>query len=1007
MSESFVFSKTLPLFSIINPDYSSSNFLDVESPFSYFDFLKYTKGEFSPLQFNDLYVLYLKKWHEIKQSIDYTSNTLIHDRYVELLKEITIKHTTLEEKRFLTNVDFSDDTDLDIIIQFYSKKLVEICDFYSDKREKLKFKIEKNKIKGTSSSIEKSIYDNILDILFSDELEVVNYQKIVSKDDILNNLNIEIEELYDIYTNYFDNNPQETYSTYDVKSDLRKTLYSSNINDIDYNLFINIDKSIVESIFKNVRVFLKELGKKFTINYNFDSVNLNCKPDEKLYKLITENKDKSSRLVDLKKRLIKKYIGSDFYYIQTGSTTTVQASGVLFKADNPTGNLLNRHFPTTATIEEESDLQSCRKIGLFFTPEKNSILYYSVPEKTYKIDSSKLEPNKVYIFPDPEKYGNTVGLTRTMDKEYPLIHICDYTNSVKSQSHGYSEGDIDSSPYNQDFYSYFSKNQLSDNYILGKEGLKNNFSSIYNEGILCKWTTDIYGNQFGLFKYKPKKKYVDNSFTIETKINECEEYDGGPITFYENGLLPEVIIASNSSWVKNSVWQSDYFYNVLLEGGIGGIVNGLMERGVYDGGYVVDGLYVDRNKITTEMFDIDLNPLSSKELAIIDGNYILKPIGFTDDWSLNDTSGFTSTYDRIIDGQFYCRIPANNLKDTPNNTLDGNPPLANISPFTPSFNNQYILSSIKYKEFNAGNLSELCETQFNFEDQSKFIINETLIASKTLLETYENQDVINSYDIKQSFGDIYVKDVVTGDIKTLSSSLIKQFKKYDSSIYNDLRYNLYNNLIDFNIYNDFLWIRTNEYFVYEKILYSDGEYNYSGTGLNYIKYGDNDICEITDPFIFENRDYSMSIRLSGYNTNSTDFSIIPTFYKIYYNDCKIESILTTEDADFYKNNSSKNPIKIKRINKPVLTYNSRNRKYCVMTTIEDMNELAYIYQIKFEYDGLHIINMQVRIYNFDDTEAIFTLDINSDTFFSNGLILSNNISGNTNTSFNNDILILS
>jgi len=998
VSESFVFSKTLPLYSVVNPNVPSVDYLDRESPYTFFDFLKYTKADLSPAQFNNLYVDYIKEWNKFKNKNEKESNQSIQDRYIDLIKQITVKYTTLEEKRFLSNIDYNDITDLDIVLPFYSKKIKEICKFYSDKREKLKFKIQKNKIKGTSTSIEKSIIESITDVLFSDIVETSTYQKTISQEDLVNNLGIEIEELYDIYTSYLDNNPKESYDTYDVKTELRKTLYSANINKIDANIFIEIDQAITDQLFENIRVFLVEFGKNFTINYNLNAVDLNCKPDAKLYNLVSQNKPKATRLVDLRNALIRKYIGSDFYYIKTGSTISDITEGLLFKADNPTGNLLNRNFPTTASIEEESDLQSARRIGLFFTPDKNSILYYSVPEKKYKIDNTKLEPDKLYIYPDPERYGNTIGLSRTFNEEYPLIHICDYTNSIRGHSYNDISGDINNTPYNQDYYSYFSRNQLSDNYITGKDGLNTNLASLYNKGVMTKWSSDVYGNQYGLFKYRPKKQLIDNSIVIEKIVKECEEYDGGPITFYENGFLPEEVFASNGAWVKPNIWASDYYYNILLEGGIGKIINGIMERGIFNTGVFVDGLDINRTSIPDSMFDLNINPLSANQYTTIDGQVILNT-GISYTWDLNVTNNsYTTPAVYNIDGNFYDRHPKNNLKVRPINTIDGNS-VGSVSNAVPSFNRDYILSSIKFKEFDGGFIEDFCETDFNFEEQSKFVIQQTLTSSRTILnDVNPDEKMINPYELKNSYGNIYIKNITTGNVSVLSSGL-QQFIKYN--IYNStIQYELYNKVLDFNIYNNFLWIRTKEYIIFEKITYDNSGFTDSGTGLNYIRYkrGDN-LSNITNPFIFESRDYAMVVMLTSINTNSNLFSIIPIFYKIDYTTTKIEKIQNLAPSTIYQNISSINPVKLSKINQPVLTYNTRNDKYCIMTTIEDPNGFSYIYQIKFKYDGAEILDIKIKMYNFNiqKIKTINFYDINS---LYDAKITENDITGDSLIDFN-------
>lgn len=959
MSNTFVFSKNLPYNSIVNPDVDSKDYLDLQSPFSFFDFLKYTKAELAPAQFNDLYIYYIREWNRVKDRSVYQINQTIKDRYVELIKQITLKYTTSEEKRFLSNIDMNDPSDLDIIIPFYSKKIIEVCNFYSEKRENLKFKVQKNKIKGTGVSLEKAIFESITDTVFSDFLEIADYQELINQDDLLVNLNIEIEELYDLYTNYLDNDPDESYETYDVKTEIRQTLYSSNINKIDADLFINIEGAIKKQIFEDIRVFLVEFGRIFTINYNVTDVNLNCKPDEKLFNLVNTSKPNATRLVELRNLLIKKYIGSDFYYITTGSTITDVTSGILFKADNPTGNLLNRHFPTTASIEEESDLQSCRRIGLFFTPEKNSILYFSVPEKKYKIDESKLEPDKLYVFPDPNLYGNTFGLKRTYNKEYPLIQVCDYTKSVKNFSTFSIDGDINSNPYKQSFFPYVSRNQLSNSNFLGKQGLNTNLSSLYNKGILTQWQTDIFGNQFGLFKKKNRLNIRENVPKEENVETICEYYDGGPITFFENGILPENVLASNSSWVYPNIWSSYYYYNVLLEHGIGGIRNGLMERGLYWNGYLIDGLIIDRTKFTTEQFDISLNPLNSIQLNLIDGkNYdytglfdtVLNTINFS----------LTSNYDYIINGLKYDRSPTNVLFPL-NNTLDGNP-LGNQSEFKPEYEYDYILSSIKYKEFDAGTFDEICETEFDFEILTNQIIKQTLIKSRTISADYDDNEEINIYNLKNSFGNIYIKDVLTGNVTHLSSGLSDLFDNRYLSLNNEI----YDKVIDFNIYNDFVWFRTQNNIIFEKLSYEDGKFSYSGTKENYIKYNNtNEISQISNPFIFENRDYAMIVKLSGFNINSNSFSIIPTFYKINYKDCTIQEIINNEPLSSYMNNSLYNDVKLRKIIKPSLFYNSRNNKYGIVSIVEDINEFMYLYVIKFDFNGISILNQKIYLYNFN------------------------------------------
>lgn len=1001
MSDIFVFSKILPSNSIINPNVQKEDYLDYNSPFSFFDYLKYTKIDLSPSEINNLYINYLKQWNEIKQNNANVVNDTIRQRYIDLIKEITVKYTTLEEKRFLAAVDFNDDLDLDIILPFYSQKIRDICNFYSEKREKIKYKTQKNKIKGTQNSVKNAMYENITDILFADAIEIEKNQKLVNYDELLKDLNIEVEELYDLYTSYLDNDPDKNYSDYNVKTKLRQDFYSANINKIDANLFIDFDTAVKNQLFENIRTFLTEFGRIFTINYDLNAVNLNCKPDDKLYKLVTDNKPYATRIARLRNALIKKYIGSDFYYITTGSTITDVASALLFKADNPTGNLLNRNFPTTASVEEESDIQSCRRIGLFFTPEKNSILYFSVPEKKYKIDTSKLKPNKLYIFPDPERYGNTTGLSQKFDKDYPLIHICEYTKSVKNYSWPGVEGDIESNPYNQDFYPYFSRNQLSDNIYIGYEGIKTNFSPLYNNGILTNWASDIYGNQYGLFKEKNREilKFEDNNIIINLSSIVSEEYDAGPITFFENGLLPDYMHSGNPSWVSPNVWASNYYYNILIEGGIGGIVNGLMERGMFLESFYVDGLVLDRNKIITESFDINLNPKDLDNYKTIDGELYNNTgsINFVYELNQNNNSMGSNTYDYIIEGNYFNRNPKNIIQSY-KNVLDGQFE-TNASDFDPSFNYGYILSSVKYKDFDSGYISDIPTENYNFEDKINFIVNKVSNLSKTI--TSEKVDIPhkNSYELRNSVGSIYVKDAVTGLISPLLSALEVQFiNKYPDTIIEEIR----KEVLDFNVFKDIIWIRTKNYIIFENFTYQDNKFVYTGTGTNYIKYGNQSYLDnISNPFFFENRSYSMVVHLSATNIYSNDWSIIPILYKIDYITITKEKIFPFQNNDLliFKNDSIKNKIKLNRINKPTLTYNSRNDMFCILSVVEDPNQFSYILEIKFKYDGINILNQTVKLYNLNGKEIFKTINFYDLPSLSGSNITFNDISLNNQKNF--------
>ncbi len=566
----------LPVNSITTNRINDALARDFREAFSFYDFLQNTEIRLTHQQYNAAYKNYLSVWSSVKRNSSSETQQLIKDRYVELLKDISLNYLSFEEKRFLKLADFRDPNDLDIIIPLYSKKIIEICKYHTEKREKTKQSTNKNQERGTKRSIEGAIYDSLTDyVLVSDDENLLYNLPRLKIEEIINTLDIEIEELIDIYTTYLDNDPSLGYEDYDTKSVLRQQLFAANSNSIDGNIFLDFDAATRQYIFEILSIFLKETGRVFTINYDITKADLNCKSGDKLYDLITKYKDYAANILDLKSLLIKKFIGVDFYYIKTGESTSDISQGKLFEANNASGNLLNRHFPSTASIEEDSQLNTLRKIGLFFKPEKTGLLYFSVPKNYYEINYSKLEPNKLYIYPDPDRYGNTTGLTNNFDSEYPLIHIQDYTPIIKKVSDGFANGDVFSNPTDQNFYGYIAKNQLSHSKITNKNGLNANFMPLVNKGKITKWNSDIYGNQFVLLEPTTFKTQIDNRTLLSQSTTAYDKYDGGVFLYDDNTQLPSLCSSDVVGW-PGTIFSSEYYYNLLIEAGIGGIVSGLM-----------------------------------------------------------------------------------------------------------------------------------------------------------------------------------------------------------------------------------------------------------------------------------------------------------------------------------------------------------------------------------------------------------------------------------------------
>jgi hypothetical protein len=169
--------------SITNQSVNRHDALDVSSPMSFLQFIKLIIVSFDPDTTQSYYNYYVKNWNSLNFSKESSEQSLIVEKYREFLQDIIIQYTTLEEKKFLSNVDFNDPLDLDVVLGFYSKKLIEICAFYNEKRTAIKFSNIKNKMVGSNYGSIRTIYDLSLSYLktLDDSKMLIDFDEIVSK----------------------------------------------------------------------------------------------------------------------------------------------------------------------------------------------------------------------------------------------------------------------------------------------------------------------------------------------------------------------------------------------------------------------------------------------------------------------------------------------------------------------------------------------------------------------------------------------------------------------------------------------------------------------------------------------------------------------------------------------------------------------------------------------------------------------------------------------------------
>lgn len=501
-----------------------------------------------------LYQEYINNWVGIENNKAQDSRNFFARLYIDLLREITLNFSTEEEKRFIVNFDFNKTDNLDIIIPFFIDKLKDICIFYSSKRESLKDTISQIPIKGTNLSVKKLVKSIILN-----EIENKNVQKesegritFPSLSAINRNLEIKIEELYDT-SNYYDPEPSEIKSELDNFDDI----------EIDKDLYLNFKESIKNAI-REYPLFIESLLGNFSINYTLSGDELDLLKERDFISYVKTLSSEDLKL-NFKKRLAPKYLSTDFYYLSVGNTLEETLSGLLFTTKPLTGsniqNLTNRYESRVASVQKLDNLYTAYELGKFFIPNQTGVLQYNAFNKKFYINFNKLTPNTTYVFPDP---------TVIEGKDSPVVYKVNVNWNRIGPEGGFSFGNVISDSHYQRFYPYESYSQDVASSPLGLSLQKDNIdfwtgdkSNIWTEkelwpgldevdrlplqtriesllldkGTLTDWYTDLYGNQFGLYKN------IDSSTSL---------YD-------KKKVMPGTLYVKNT--VTNLVSTFNHFFN--------------------------------------------------------------------------------------------------------------------------------------------------------------------------------------------------------------------------------------------------------------------------------------------------------------------------------------------------------------------------------------------------------------------------------------------------------------
>jgi len=493
--------------SITNSNVADINALDKNAPFSFLEFINITKNivyETSALL--NYYNFYINEWNSVSSTTPETKNVTIQTRYVDFLKEITLNYTNNAERRFLSSIDFSNRADLDIALGFYSKKIIEIINYYKNVREDIKYELTRKKVKGSNIGAEKKLKEVIISYLDGHSYKGQSFLI----ENVENKLKIEISELYDNKADYFNQTPSDVdYG--------RKTL------DYGQNIFLESDANLIENIFSDVSAFIAT------------------------YK-------ETDQLFDSKRQETTKYIGTDFYYLSTNSNKNYVLEK-LFTADNPAGNFINRNWPTTASVISQN-FKTKYEVG-HFNPVNTSLLIINSKSHDYFINTDYIEADSLYVFPDPSLYGNDTNVFK---------FVIDDSLFKRNITSGKASNQPNTTNLQTSLFGYKSQTvpdvSLNRNYnSLANIGYVDQLQTdLYgNQFVLIKNNNNF---QQVIEQNNPDRPYVkelllDGHTFYDLLFAEGFSYD---YTTYDNTTYDDVIRSGLSSYTNNYILSSLPYY---------------------------------------------------------------------------------------------------------------------------------------------------------------------------------------------------------------------------------------------------------------------------------------------------------------------------------------------------------------------------------------------------------------------------------------------------------------
>lgn len=986
------------------------NPIDRLDPLPFIEWVKYNKENISDTStYIARYNSYLQNWFQERNINSQQSEASIQQLYIGLINEIVLNYTSADEKRFLKNIDTSNPRDLATVVPFFSKKIKDICLYFSTLRDQTQFTIVQNNLNGSNYGIETLLYNTIIKSLEADDIvEFINTLNL-NISSIRDNISFQVEDIYDVNPHIWDISPTQPASAAGDESGIRYDFFNLNLYDIDPYLFVNINRSILNAILK-YPFYLIELGSNLLISPTVNSNQLNFLKDSDYTQLInTEDPDELNLLN--KAQLVKKYMGVDFYYVVTDSTGVYSTSALLFEADNKFANPINKRYPSVEAIPSTDYLQTAKELGLFFKPDKIGTLNFTSFRFIPALKDDLL-PNTLYYFPDPKAYGNISGLTN-QDFKTPFNFLEDNTVAIQSFANQYAFGEVTTEPWLQLFRAYQTREESlgfagfglsryvdSQDFFTGiNKTLWNNkdvfplvpanifpidqrFETLLTiPKTLVQYKTDVFGNEYGLYKdIEPLKITGLIQKNAGPSISDCVALDAhlfyDPISGYQfNYSLFDPLKNYSGVTLRTStttLCSLSADGEFILSGTPVNVASYLFVPEIFCGDYLETEYFCEVKDAVT---------------------FIASASGLLPDFSSDnpsyDPNSSSLYYDELVDAGVNNLTPPTYRADFAfPGEFNFNPPLSAISDF--DGNLFLVANSAQPCGTNEEVLQLYTETSFFLDyhiPQRETEINTALSSISARKTIYETRNI--------DYGQLYYRNSSNSLIVPISAALSAVFIKYTEKQQQEV----YTKLLNFDLFYDTIVFNTENYVFFETLKYNNtlDLPDKGSAGLVYLTKNTSPLFEKVSNVWFNEFDKHLFICKTTLlpENSATNYKIV--YPKIYVYDLGRETftqVYPTDRDDKLTFNSliqfslaTKNiELEIVEIDDPILTFNADTQRYKLSYVGRDTSNYPHIFVIEFTFIVGVIAIVSTTVYepsinvlhqNFANLEANQCFDTNT------------------------------